>query len=318
MLTQHTAAFDPIFFLYHSFIDSLWEIWRTQRQVSTWILISNLSFIESRSTRETAYPVDNDACSSEAHFRNSIMSPFVVKIWSFFFHFLSFSFAPLQNIDGCSNVYTDNLYTYDRRIPSCSLGANCGSRSGDFYLGSFGLKLSRFLFCDRSNGAPHCATKIRLDQPCNGYNQGSNHSSLHYSIESSGEDMCYNSVCIDGICSVDPVSFYIPYWSKIVKYYCRMMILKQLHNLQSEQSLHRRLSLRYISCDKNDKNARKVTSVFEPILLILKSGNSVLLQRTWVLWAVASERRMLDESQWVATLSQLGQRQRTAKWMAHL
>ncbi|KAF8372386.1 hypothetical protein PRIPAC_78815 [Pristionchus pacificus] len=147
MLTQHTAAFDPIFFLYHSYIDSLWEIWRTQRQ--------------SRSARETAYPVDNDACSSEAHFRNSIMSPF----------------APLQNIDGCSNVYTDNLYTYDRRKPSCILGENCGSR---------------FLFCDRSNGAPHCAPKIRLDQPCDAYDQG--------------EDMCYNSVCIDGVCSIDPNS----------------------------------------------------------------------------------------------------------------
>ncbi|GMR34410.1 hypothetical protein PMAYCL1PPCAC_04605 [Pristionchus mayeri] len=145
MLVQHTAAFDPIFFLYHSFIDSLWEDWRNQRQ--------------SRTTRPTAYPPNNAQCSSIAHFSNSTMSPF----------------AQLQNIDGCSNDYTDNLYAYDTRRPSCSLGENCGSK---------------FLFCDRSHGGVQCAAKIRLGQPCTGYSRG--------------EDMCYNSVCIRGFCSQAP------------------------------------------------------------------------------------------------------------------
>ncbi|KAF8364472.1 hypothetical protein PRIPAC_91395 [Pristionchus pacificus] len=142
MFQQHTAAFDPLFFLYHSFIDSMWEDWRSQRQ--------------NRNTRPTAYPPNNDQCSSTAHFSTSPMSPF----------------APLQNIDGCSNDYTDNLYSYDTRRPSCSLGENCGSK---------------YLFCDRSHGAPLCSAKIRPGQPCTGYSRG--------------EDMCYNSVCTRGICS---------------------------------------------------------------------------------------------------------------------
>ncbi|GMS92110.1 hypothetical protein PENTCL1PPCAC_14285, partial [Pristionchus entomophagus] len=127
MLEQHTAAFDPIFFLYHSYIDSMWEDWRIARQ--------------TRNTRPVAYPTNNPACSSVAHFSTSPMSPF----------------APLQNIDGCSNDYTDNLYSYDTRRPSCALGENCGSK---------------FLFCDRSHGAAHCAAKIRLGIPCAGYVRG--------------------------------------------------------------------------------------------------------------------------------------------------
>ncbi|GMS91804.1 hypothetical protein PENTCL1PPCAC_13979, partial [Pristionchus entomophagus] len=48
MLEQHTAAFDPIFFLY-----SMWEDWRIARQ--------------PRNTRPVAYPPNNPACSSVAH-----------------------------------------------------------------------------------------------------------------------------------------------------------------------------------------------------------------------------------------------------------
>ncbi|GMT21780.1 hypothetical protein PFISCL1PPCAC_13077, partial [Pristionchus fissidentatus] len=142
MLLQHTAAFDPIFFLWHSYIDSLWEQWRLQRQ--------------TRSVRPIGYPPNNAACSAQAHFSTSPMSPF----------------APLQNIDGCSNDYTDNLYTYDTRRPSCTLGANCGSK---------------YFFCDRSHGSAHCASKIRLGQRCSGY--------------LNGEDVCYNSICLRGFCS---------------------------------------------------------------------------------------------------------------------
>ncbi|KAF8373487.1 hypothetical protein PRIPAC_79916 [Pristionchus pacificus] len=111
---------------------------------------------DNRATRPIAYPVNNPQCSAVAHFSDSTMSPF----------------APLQNIDGCSNDYTDNLYSYDTRRPSCNLGENCGSK---------------FLFCDRSHGPAHCATKIRLGQPCSGYSQG--------------ESVCYNSVCSRGVCS---------------------------------------------------------------------------------------------------------------------
>ncbi|GMS82360.1 hypothetical protein PENTCL1PPCAC_4535, partial [Pristionchus entomophagus] len=109
----------------------------------------------SRATRPVAYAPNNALCSSIAHFSNSTMSPF----------------APLQNIDGCSNDYTDNLYSYDRR-PSCSFGENCGSK---------------YLFCDRSHGSAQCAAKIRVGQPCTGYSRG--------------ENVCYNSVCTGGVCT---------------------------------------------------------------------------------------------------------------------
>ncbi|EPB70905.1 common central domain of tyrosinase [Ancylostoma ceylanicum] len=57
-----TATHDPIFFLHHSMMDLIWEEWRISRQ--------------SRSERETAYPQNDEACSSAAHFANTTMTPF--------------------------------------------------------------------------------------------------------------------------------------------------------------------------------------------------------------------------------------------------
>ncbi|KIH51799.1 hypothetical protein ANCDUO_18108 [Ancylostoma duodenale] len=71
-----TATHDPIFFLHHGMIDFIWEEWRTTRQ--------------SKTERETAYPENDEACSSAAHFANTTMTPF----W------------PMVNIDGLSNKYT--------------------------------------------------------------------------------------------------------------------------------------------------------------------------------------------------------------------
>lgn len=87
MFQQHTAAFDPLFFLYHSFIDSMWEDWRSQRQVGSLIFaLCSLRQIDlwspqNRNTRPTAYPPNNDQCSSTAHFSTSPMSPWVVLIF---------------------------------------------------------------------------------------------------------------------------------------------------------------------------------------------------------------------------------------------
>jgi hypothetical protein len=35
MLDQSTSANDPIFFIHHSFVDMIWEIWRQRAQVES-------------------------------------------------------------------------------------------------------------------------------------------------------------------------------------------------------------------------------------------------------------------------------------------
>ncbi|KHJ95137.1 hypothetical protein OESDEN_04922 [Oesophagostomum dentatum] len=97
MVLIASSANDLIFFMHHSFVDFIWEMYRQQRQ--------------TRQVRENAYPPDNILCSSAAHFSTSPMHPF----------------EPLLNTDGLSSTYTDNLYDYDFR-PSCSFSApDCGS-----------------------------------------------------------------------------------------------------------------------------------------------------------------------------------------------
>uniref|UniRef100_A0A915DFA9 Tyrosinase copper-binding domain-containing protein n=1 Tax=Ditylenchus dipsaci TaxID=166011 RepID=A0A915DFA9_9BILA len=53
MLDQSTSANDPIFFLHHSFVDLIWELWRQQKQ--------------TRFDRENAFPMDMQLCSSAQH-----------------------------------------------------------------------------------------------------------------------------------------------------------------------------------------------------------------------------------------------------------
>ncbi|VDO23215.1 unnamed protein product [Haemonchus placei] len=140
MFEQATSGNDPIFYMHHSFVDYIWEIYRQN--------------VQSRSEREIAYPEDNELCSSEHHFRNAFMRPF----------------PPMRNIDGLSNKYTDNMYSYSPR-PSCLMGNDCGSK---------------YLYCDRSHGPERCASKIKPGGNCTGLNNG--------------EDACYNGRCIDGRC----------------------------------------------------------------------------------------------------------------------
>nr|CDJ81797.1 Tyrosinase and Metridin ShK toxin domain containing protein [Haemonchus contortus] len=91
MFEQATSGNDPIFYMHHSFVDYIWEIYRQN--------------VQSRSERETAYPEDNELCSSEHHFRNAFMRPF----------------PPMRNIDGLSNKYTGEDACYNGRC----IGGRC-------------------------------------------------------------------------------------------------------------------------------------------------------------------------------------------------
>ncbi|KAK0425739.1 hypothetical protein QR680_009353 [Steinernema hermaphroditum] len=139
MLDQSTSANDPIFWLHHSFVDLIWELWREQRQ--------------NRFDRENAYPPDMQLCSSANHFGSALMRPF----------------EPWRNVDGLNNKYTDNMYSFAPR-PTCASG-DCGSK---------------YLFCDRSHGAPRCAAKVKTGGNCGGF--------------SGGEDVCFNGRCEAGRC----------------------------------------------------------------------------------------------------------------------
>uniref|UniRef100_A0A914MEB5 ShKT domain-containing protein n=1 Tax=Meloidogyne incognita TaxID=6306 RepID=A0A914MEB5_MELIC len=140
MLDPRTSANDPLFYMHHSFVDYIWEGYRVRQQ--------------SRQQRETEYPADNLQCEPAQHFAGTPMLPF----------------NPMNNIDGLSNAYTDNLYQFAER-PTCRSGANCGSP---------------YLFCDRSHGAPRCASKVRIGGDCRGFNFQ--------------EDVCFNGFCSNGRC----------------------------------------------------------------------------------------------------------------------
>ncbi|VDP12492.1 unnamed protein product [Soboliphyme baturini] len=78
---------DPIFFLLHSFVDYLWEVFRQTKQTSE--------------ERETDYPPPEQCCSIQ-HSAQSTMLPFAKR-----------------NIDGLSNSYLDEFYHYEMS-PSCN------------------------------------------------------------------------------------------------------------------------------------------------------------------------------------------------------
>jgi tyrosinase len=82
MLDQSTSANDPIFFLHHSFVDMVWEMWRQQRQ--------------NRFDREVAYPQDMQLCSSAQHFSSALMRPF----------------EPWRNADGLNVTNWDREMSY--------------------------------------------------------------------------------------------------------------------------------------------------------------------------------------------------------------
>lgn len=98
----------------------------------------------------------------------------------------------MRNADGLSNMYTDNLYSYAPR-PSCNAGPTCGS---PYVFQKFDPKLSgehytnryyyRYLFCDKSHGAPRCAVRMKPEGNCASFKNG--------------EDACYQGSCQSGKC----------------------------------------------------------------------------------------------------------------------
>uniref|UniRef100_A0A0M3HW24 ShTK domain protein n=1 Tax=Ascaris lumbricoides TaxID=6252 RepID=A0A0M3HW24_ASCLU len=97
MKPPDSSSNDPIFFMHHSFVDFIWELWREARQ-PRWI-------------RESAYSPDLPQCADPQHFSWAVMRPF----------------SNLINRDGLSNMYTDQLYRYAPRASCTAAMPTCGS-----------------------------------------------------------------------------------------------------------------------------------------------------------------------------------------------
>lgn len=138
-----TSANDPIFFMHHSFVDLIWELWRQLRQ-PRWL-------------REIQYTPDIPQCANPMHFSYAPMRP-----W---FH--------LQNRDGLSNAYTDQMYRYAPRATCTFQEPTCHSK---------------YLFCD-TRIYPHCVAKVKIGGLCLGFE---------------GFDACYNGQCMFGRCVPGP------------------------------------------------------------------------------------------------------------------
>ncbi|XP_061197635.1 uncharacterized protein LOC133205781 [Saccostrea echinata] len=95
MSPAETAAYDPIFYLHHCFVDYLWEVFR-------------------RSQREKGVDPTRDyprRYGTAAHAPNSLMG-----------------LGRLRNLHGMSDMYTTRMYTYEPS-PTCSYrNPSCGSR----------------------------------------------------------------------------------------------------------------------------------------------------------------------------------------------
>uniref|UniRef100_A0A914I0C7 Tyrosinase copper-binding domain-containing protein n=1 Tax=Globodera rostochiensis TaxID=31243 RepID=A0A914I0C7_GLORO len=89
MQERFSSSNDPIFFMHHGFIDSIWEQWRQTKQ--------------SRLQRETDYPRNDASCAPQFHFSDAFM-PMLQPLW---------------NIDVLSNNYTDNMFEFVAR-PNCA------------------------------------------------------------------------------------------------------------------------------------------------------------------------------------------------------
>lgn len=111
------AAFDPVFYLLHAHIDLLWEIFRGLQK-------------RRGIDPTTDYP-QNITLIPDGHRYNDPSG-----------------FGSLLNRHGLSNVFTDNIYKYDRP-PSCTVEAPyCGSQ---------------YLRCDTSGQRPKCISTSIFD-----------------------------------------------------------------------------------------------------------------------------------------------------------
>lgn len=126
---------DPIFWMHHAFIDKIWEDWRQAKQ--------------TRDQRETDYPPDSQSCGAD-YFAQAQMKPFI----------------GLKNIDGLSNTYTDQLYSYGNR-PTCPSGCT-----------------GPYLFCSSGN-PPRCLSKISVGGNCTGF---------------ANSDICFGGKCDNNKC----------------------------------------------------------------------------------------------------------------------
>ncbi|WAR30496.1 TYR3-like protein [Mya arenaria] len=117
MAPPRLAAYDPVFYLLHSYVDLLWEIFRglqKRRGVDP----------------TTDYPMDKSKIPAGQHYNDSS------------------GFGALLNRHGLSNVFTDNVYKYERP-PTCTRQIpDCGSD---------------YLRCDTSGPEPKCISASIFD-----------------------------------------------------------------------------------------------------------------------------------------------------------
>uniref|UniRef100_A0A914GX34 Tyrosinase copper-binding domain-containing protein n=1 Tax=Globodera rostochiensis TaxID=31243 RepID=A0A914GX34_GLORO len=130
MQERFSSSNDPIFFMHHGFIDSVWEEWRQTKQ--------------TRLQRERDYPRDDADCMPEWHFSYAYM-PLL---------------QPTRNMDALSNNYTDHMYEYARR-PSCAesgTSSECGNT--DFVWCDTRT---------HPGGHPVCSSKVKPGGNCKGF-----------------------------------------------------------------------------------------------------------------------------------------------------
>jgi len=117
MAPPSLAAFDPVFYLLHSYVDLLWEIFRGLQK-------------RKGIDPTTDYPLNNTEIPPGQRYNDSS------------------GFGALLNRHGLSNVFTDNIYKYERP-PTCTRERpDCGSE---------------FIHCDVNGPEPRCVSASIFD-----------------------------------------------------------------------------------------------------------------------------------------------------------
>ena len=162
MADNQMSPADPVFWLYHAFIDCIWEIMRENQ-------------MENGIDVEKDYPVDDIALGVGQETVRGSEDILTDSTQSYHYPYNPLgALRPLRNIDGLSKEYTDNFYRYAPR-PTCSPDKpSCGSK---------------YLFCETS--IHKCAPKLQLGATCGPFR----------TYDPINDGPCMNGYCCDdGFC----------------------------------------------------------------------------------------------------------------------